>query len=189
MKKITLLAVSIVSLSIAACGSDKKDDTTTTTPSTVTWKNADMQKLVAASCATSKCHDGTTAPNYKTITEANMKADTAAQLSIHATNSTKMPPSASLTTAQITIFDGFYATTSTTTTTWTNSTMQTLVSTTCATSGCHDGTQAPNYKTITEAAMKLDTAARSAVDAGSMPTRPATAYTPAQVTTFDNFYK
>lgn len=55
------------------------------------------------------------------------------------------------------------------TATWTNTEMQTIVANNCAVSGCHNGTQAPNYSGISETAMKADTNARDQVASGAMP--------------------
>lgn len=65
--------------------------------------------------------------------------------------------------------------------------MQTLVASNCAISGCHAGTQTPNYATITEAQMKLDTVARDRVAAGTMPQ--AGVLGSADKATFAAFYK
>ena len=43
----------------------------------------------------------------------------------------------------------------TSTVAWSNTGMQAIVSGSCAVSGCHNGTQAPNYSGISEAAMRM----------------------------------
>lgn len=107
--RVSLIAagVAVTSLLFVACGTDKKSDSGsgTTTTAAVTWTNKDMQTLVTTTCAKSKCHDGTTSPNYKTITEANMKKDTTAKSNV---DSKRMPTDTPYTAAQITIFDNFY---------------------------------------------------------------------------------
>lgn len=65
--------------------------------------------------------------------------------------------------------------------------MQSLVSGSCAVSGCHNGTQSPDYRNITEANMKADTTARAQVAAGLMPQ--GTTLTTAQKAIFANFYQ
>jgi hypothetical protein len=80
--------------------------------------------------------------------------------------------------------DGAPAAASNGTTTFTE--MKALLNANCATAGCHNGTQAPNYATITEAAMRADTLAASRVAAGTMPqTGPLSA---ADKEKFKNFY-
>ena len=54
-------------------------------------------------------------------------------------------------------------------TTWSNTAMQSIVNNQCAAAGCHDGTQSPKYKDISESAMKADTQALTEVQAGRMP--------------------
>ena len=71
--------------------------------------------------------------------------------------------------------------------TWTNTAMQNLVSSQCATSGCHDGSVSPNYKSISESSMKSDSRALSQVNAGLMPK--GGPLTSTDKATFQNFYK
>ena len=52
---------------------------------------------------------------------------------------------------------------------WTDTEMQLIVANNCALSGCHSGTQLPDYRNITETAMKADTIARDQVASGLMP--------------------
>lgn len=70
---------------------------------------------------------------------------------------------------------------------WTDTAMQSLVTTRCATSGCHDGSQSPKYKGIAEAAMKSSTKALSEVNRGRMPR--GSSLSDAEKTTFQAFYK
>ncbi len=72
---------------------------------------------------------------------------------------------------------------------WTNTTMQNLVATRCATAGCHAGTVAPNFSNITEAAMKANTKAATQVAAGTMPKAGTTPFTATEKAVFANFYK
>lgn len=68
---------------------------------------------------------------------------------------------------------------------WSDTGMQALVSGNCAISGCHNGTQTPNYSGISEAAMKADTTAKTRVANGSMPqSGPLTAAQKATVAAF-----
>ena len=73
---VALFSVStVVVLAATGCGSDDKKAATPTTPApTVTF--ADISPIIASKCATSGCHDGTTSPNYKTVTESTwVKSD------------------------------------------------------------------------------------------------------------------
>lgn len=72
---------------------------------------------------------------------------------------------------------------------WSNTAMQSLVAAKCASSGCHNGAQAPNYKGISETAMKADKNALREVSSGSMPPSSSPALTTTEKTTFQNFYK
>jgi hypothetical protein len=71
--------------------------------------------------------------------------------------------------------------------TWSNTAMQNLVASRCATSGCHDGAVSPNYKSISESSMKSDSNALSQVNAGLMPK--GSSLTATDKATFQNFYK
>ncbi len=110
-------------LALAACGGSSSSgggggggsstDTSTSTGTgtgtgtgtSTTWKVPAMQTLVAKSCATAKCHDGTRSPNYKTITETNMKADKSA---LSAVNAGTMPKGSKLSDADKKTFQDFY---------------------------------------------------------------------------------
>lgn len=70
---------------------------------------------------------------------------------------------------------------------WTNTEMQTIVANNCAVSGCHNGTQAPDYRNISETAMKADTTARNQVASGVMPQ--GTTLSASQKAVFANFYQ
>lgn len=73
----------------------------------------------------------------------------------------------------------------TTTVAWTDTGMQAIVTGNCAISGCHNGTQMPNYSGISEAAMKADTIAKAQVSSGAMPqSRTLTAAQKATVAAF-----
>jgi hypothetical protein len=52
---------------------------------------------------------------------------------------------------------------------WNDTAMQTLVATKCAIGGCHDGSESPNFKNISEAAMKANREALTQVQSGKMP--------------------
>jgi len=73
-----LSAVAALLFLTVGCGADKKDDDSDTpvaTPTTAsTW--ADVQPIIAKSCATAKCHasGGTGTGDYTKITEAAFKA-------------------------------------------------------------------------------------------------------------------
>jgi hypothetical protein len=105
MKKIVLLILGIACCKfIYSCGSES-DVSEDTTASSTAWANASMQAVVTNNCATSGCHNGTQSPNYKTITEANMKADTSALARV---NADTMPPGAALGTSNKETFQNFY---------------------------------------------------------------------------------
>ena len=97
---LTSLALSLVML---ACGTSKSDPVAAA--SGTTWTDTKMQSLVATSCAKSSCHDGTQTPNYKVISEANMKLDKLA--ATRAANG-EMPSDGALSTANKAIFANFY---------------------------------------------------------------------------------
>jgi hypothetical protein len=65
-----------------------------------------MQTLVANRCATAGCHDGTSSPTYKGISEASMKSDSKALSQV---NAGLMPLNSSLTTTELTTFKNFYS--------------------------------------------------------------------------------
>ena len=50
---------------------------TTGSSATTAVAFTDVAPIVKAKCATSGCHDGTTSPNYKDVTEANFKKTSA----------------------------------------------------------------------------------------------------------------
>lgn len=70
---------------------------------------------------------------------------------------------------------------------WVNKDMQTLVANRCANAGCHDGSVNPNYKGISEAAMKNDSNALPQVNSGQMP-KGGAPLTASELATFRNFY-
>lgn len=72
---------------------------------------------------------------------------------------------------------------------WSNTAMQSLVAAKCATAGCHNGSQPPNYKGISETGMKADSEALNQVLIGAMPPSGSSQLTTAEKTTFQNFYK
>lgn len=78
------------------------------------------------------------------------------------------------------------STASASTAAWTDTAMQSLVATKCATSSCHGGAEQPNMKGISEAAMKADTQALAEVLTGKMPK--GGSLTTAEKTTFVAFY-
>ena len=116
MNAAQLFSVGLLASALTACGGSSSsgggggggsstDTSTSTSTSTgtgtgtgtsTTWKVPAMQTVVAKSCATAKCHDGTTSPNYKTITETNMKADKSA---LSAVNAGTMPKGSKLSDA------------------------------------------------------------------------------------------
>jgi len=65
-----------------------------------------MQTLVANRCANAGCHDGTSSPLYKGISEAAMKSDSNALPQV---NAGLMPKGGTpLTAAELAIFRNFY---------------------------------------------------------------------------------
>lgn len=70
---------------------------------------------------------------------------------------------------------------------WSNTAMQQLVQNRCATSGCHSGSQRPNYSGITESSMKSDTAALRQIRSGTMP--PGSPLSTAERASVEEFYK
>lgn len=76
------------------------------------------------------------------------------------------------------------------TSTWSNTAMQAIVTSKCATSGCHNGTQAPNFLTYSEADMKANTTARNRmITTRDMPPATATGLTSAEIATVTAFYQ
>lgn len=74
--------------------------------------------------------------------------------------------------------------------TWSNSAMQAIVTSKCATSGCHNGTQAPNFAAISEADMKANTTARNRmITTKDMPPAGSTGLTAAEIATVTAFYQ
>ncbi len=70
---------------------------------------------------------------------------------------------------------------------WSNTAMQNLVTSRCATAGCHDGTETHrNYKNVSEATMKADTDAKTQVDSNAMPQDRALSTSEKAI--FDGFY-
>lgn len=104
MKTFTMSFASLALAVLAtACGSSKSDDSA---PAAAAWADPAMQTIVANNCAVSGCHNGSQPPNYTGISEAAMKADTAARDQIA---SGAMPQTGTLTAAQKATVAAFYA--------------------------------------------------------------------------------
>lgn len=101
-----IVLASALLMTLVACGSSSSDDSPAAAPAdSGTWTNKEMQSLVATNCAISGCHNGTQAPNYTNISEANMKADTAARSQVA---SGAMPQGGTLSASQKATFEAFY---------------------------------------------------------------------------------
>lgn len=98
------LACTLDGTSTGASSNVASSSTSGGTAST-TWTDTEMQNLVATKCATAGCHDGTRSPDYAGISEADMKANTAA---LREVQSGKMPERSSLTPAEKALFLAFY---------------------------------------------------------------------------------
>ncbi|RYZ88704.1 MAG: hypothetical protein EOP04_08700 [Proteobacteria bacterium] len=99
--------VSVLSLSYLtfACGSSSSDKTDEGGGGGSTeWSNTQMYNLVQSSCATSSCHDGAQTPNFKTYTEAQMRANTTAKTRV----ANNEMPVGGLSAANKQIFADFY---------------------------------------------------------------------------------
>ena len=91
---------------ISACGSSSDDNNDGSPASSSVWTNTAMQSVVGSNCATAGCHNGTRSPNYKTISEAGMKADSSA---LSRVNAKTMPPQGlTLSSADLATFQDFY---------------------------------------------------------------------------------
>ncbi|RZA26779.1 MAG: hypothetical protein EOP10_02485 [Proteobacteria bacterium] len=106
MKNILFATTVIVSSVFAiSCGSKSSSDDDTQAASSGTTTFAEMRVLLNANCATSGCHNGAQAPNYATITEAQMRADTRAASRVA---DGSMPQSGPLSAADKLKFKNFY---------------------------------------------------------------------------------
>ena len=70
------------------------------------WANQGMQTLVANRCANAGCHDGTSSPLYKGISEANMKSDSKALSQV---NAGLMPKGTPFSASELATFKNFYS--------------------------------------------------------------------------------
>lgn len=95
----------MVAMVMVGCGGSSSNTPAASTSATP-WTDTAMQTLVKDTCATSSCHGGTSLPNYSSISESAMKADTTAKTDM-LTKKT-MPKGGSLTATQIQTVTNFY---------------------------------------------------------------------------------
>lgn len=82
---------------LPACGSADNDDDESTT--TATWTNTTAQAIVGDHCAVSGCHNGTVAPNFSGISQADFVANTTVQTRLNTSSTALVMPQTGSTAA------------------------------------------------------------------------------------------